>query len=153
MTSTSCRAALLATAAVLLLALAPPWLPSGAAGTVEAVFSWVCHQMPERTLHLHGGPVALCHRCLGILVGLVGGLAVAPLVPRLPLATREQARWLLAAGLPTAVDWTLTALGIWTNTPLSRSLTGALFGVAAGLLAGASLSRPPSTDWAGGRVA
>jgi len=156
MTSTPWRAALLAAAAVLLLTLAPPWLPAGAARAVEASFSWLCHQMPERTLHLHGVPVALCHRCLGILVGLVGGLALAPVVPRVPLGTRTQARWLVAAGLPTTVDWTLTALSIWINTPLSRSLTGALFGAAAGLLAGASLARPPAPDspgWAGGRVA
>lgn len=147
------RAAALASAAVLLLALSPPWLPAGAARAVETGFSWLCHQMPDRTLHLHGAPVALCHRCLGILTGLVAGLAVAPRVPGLPLGAQAQARWLVAAGLPTTLDWTLTALGIWTNTPLSRSLTGALFGVAAGLLVGASLSRTPSPDWAGGRVA
>ena len=147
------RAAVLASGAVLLLALSPPWLPAGAAHAVEAGFSWLCHQMPDRTLHLHGAPVALCHRCLGILAGLVGGLALAPRVPGVPLSARAQARWLVAAGLPTTVDWTLTVLGIWTNTPLSRSLTGALFGVAAGLLVGASLARPSSTEWAGGRVA
>ena len=154
MTSTPWRATLLASAAVLVLSLAPPWLPPAPARGVEAAFSWVCHQLPDRTLHVGGAPVALCHRCLGILGGLVAGLALAPLVGRVPLETRAQARWLVAAGLPTTMDWTLTALGLWANTPLSRSVTGALFGVAAGLLAGASLTRrPAATQGPEGRVA
>ncbi len=140
MTSTLWRAAVLASAAVLLLVLSPPWLPDAPARAVEASFSWLCHQMPDRTLHVGGAPVALCHRCLGILAGLVAGLALAPRVPGLPLGARAQARGLVAAGLPTAVDWTLAALGIWANTPLSRSTTGALFGLVAGLLVGVNLA-------------
>src|SRR3989339_1170806 len=29
----------------------------------------VCHQIPERTFHLHGQPLPLCSRCTGIYLG------------------------------------------------------------------------------------
>lgn len=34
--------------------------------------------------------------------------------------------------LPMAIDWSGDAVGFWTNTPLVRALTGALFGLTAG---------------------
>ncbi|MDX1740203.1 MAG: DUF2085 domain-containing protein, partial [Rhodothermales bacterium] len=34
--------------------------------------------------------------------------------------------------IPLGVDWTGDALGFWTNTMLSRLLTGAVFGLTAG---------------------
>lgn len=144
--------AALAATTVLVLALAPPWLAPGAAGAVDTSFSWICHQLPERTLHVHGTPVALCHRCLGLLAGLVGGIALAPVAPRAVrrlVDARRQARVLLVAALPVVVDWTLGATGLWLNTPLSRSATGALFGLAAGAMIGVALLAGPALAWNG----
>jgi len=118
----------------------------GEAGhVVRHAFSAVCHQIPERSPHLAGGPIALCHRCSGILLGLLAGLAVAPGVGRAALAgvaRGGQGRWLAAAVVPTAVDWALGALEVWANTPLSRTATGALFGVVAGAILAANLLAP-----------
>ncbi|MEM1117202.1 MAG: DUF2085 domain-containing protein [Bacteroidota bacterium] len=131
---------------LLALSVVPPILGGSAGHIVHEAFGFVCHQIPERSLHLGGGPVALCHRCLGILMGLVAGLAGAlALSPRrLRRITRSaQGRWLVLAGIPTTVDWALGALGIWANTPLSRMLTGALFGVVVGVVLAANLLAPP----------
>lgn len=141
----------------LALSLAPPWLPDAAADGVRRAFSWLCHQLPDRTFHTGDEPVALCHRCLGLLAGLAAGLALAPVAPRAVgrwVHSRQQARVLVAAALPAAVDWTLGATGVWVNTALSRGLTGAAFGLAAGAMIGvALLARPPEraadTVWNG----
>ncbi len=135
-------AALGAVGTLAVLAVLPPVLGGDAGTFVHHAFAAVCHQMPERSPHLAGGPVALCHRCSGVLVGLLAGLALAPLAGASLLAgvrRRPQGLWLVAALVPTAVDWGLGALGVWANTPLSRTLTGALFGATAGLILAANL--------------
>ena len=130
-------------AALVAVVLAAPLVEGGAA--VRAAFSHVCHQLPDRSLWLGGGPVALCHRCLGVVAGLAAGTLAAPLVPALrALGGVRAGRWLAAAALPMAVDWLVGAAGVWANTPASRLATGAAFGVAAGLfLAEALLRRVP----------
>ncbi len=127
------------------LAVLPPLIGGGAGGVVYHAFSFVCHQIPERSLHLHGGPVALCHRCLGIGSGFAIGLLLTPLLAaplRRQIARGAQARWLMLGGFPTALDWLLGALGIWANTPTSRMLTGAVFGLVAGGILACNLLAP-----------
>lgn len=137
--------ALSAVGALAVLAVIPPALGGDAGAMLHHAFAAVCHQMPERSLHLHGGPIALCHRCSGILVGLLVGLAALPglgvSVAR-GIARGAQIQWLVLAALPTAADWAVGALGIWANTPASRLLTGALFGLVAGAILGANLLAP-----------
>lgn len=134
------------------LAALPPVLGGDAGAVVRAAFAAVCHQIPDRSPHLGGEPLALCHRCWGVLLGLVAGLALAPALGARRLADvagRAQARWLVAAALPTALDWALGAAGLWANTPASRGLTGALFGLVAGAILAANLlavRRHPSSS-------
>ena len=130
--------------AVAALAASPPWLGHAARAVVVEGFAPFCHQMASRSLHVHGVPFALCHRCTGIIGGVALGLLVGPLgsgaLRRLealpPLAV------LALAGLPTFVDWLLGATGVWANTGASRLATGALFGAAAGLLLAAAFCAP-----------
>jgi len=39
---------------------------------------------------------------------------------------------LLGAAIPAIVDWSGDVLGIWTNTPVSRMITGGILGLFAG---------------------
>jgi len=142
--------ALGAVGALAVLAVLPPVLGGEPGALVRGAFSTVCHQLPDRTPHLHGAPIALCHRCSGILAGLLAGVTLAPLVGSDMLgriARSGQIGWLVLAGVPTALDWGLGALGLWTNTPASRMLTGVLFGIVAGGVLAANLltSRPSRT--------
>lgn len=137
----------LAAVGTLAVAAVLPALLGGTVGAgVHAAFSAVCHQIPDRSPHLLGNPIALCDRCFGILVGLVAGVAVAPVLGR-DLVSRivagAQPLWLVAAAVPTALDWALGALSVLENTQPSRVLTGALFGIAAGAILGANLLAPP----------
>jgi uncharacterized membrane protein len=129
-----------------MLAASPPWLGAEAAAVVRHGFSVVCHQLPGRSPHVDGVALALCHRCWGVLGGLALGLAAAPVLGpgRLAAVARgAQARWLVAAAVPTALDWLVGAVGLWTNTPLSRGLTGAIFGLVAGVVLAANLLAVP----------
>ncbi len=39
---------------------------------------------------------------------------------------------MLGAAIPAVVDWSGDVLGIWTNTPVSRMITGGILGLFAG---------------------
>ncbi|MBV9923485.1 MAG: DUF2085 domain-containing protein [Acidobacteria bacterium] len=122
--------------AALLLALivGAPLLKAGgmesAAGAAYGAFALVCHQMDERSFHLFGFKLAVCARCLGLYAGALVGALAYPLAR--PLVRRDLPRpgWLLAAGVPTTVDFALGFFRVWENTHASRFLTASLVGVA-----------------------
>lgn len=116
-----------------LLATLPPFLGVEGRAVVMNAFARFCHQMPSRSPHLLGVQLAVGHRTYGMLVGLaLGSLAVLFLLRWTGVLDRYMPRVLAAAALPMAVDWGLGVLGLWANTPLSRMLTGGLFGLVAG---------------------
>lgn len=114
--------------------------PLTAAGGHEALafviyqgLKGICHQMPERAFWIAGHPLAVCARCSGIYAGFTLATLLYPLVRPLfarRLAARETPRrvWLILALAPTTIDFTLGITGLWANTHLSRSLTGAWLG-------------------------
>jgi uncharacterized membrane protein len=115
------------------LIVAAPLLRAGgagaAAGAVYKAFGMVCHQLDARSFHVEGFQLAVCARCFGLYVGALAGVTAYPLAR--PLVRREMPgrAWLLAAALPTAVDFALGFFGVWENTHLSRFLTALLLGV------------------------
>ena len=143
---------------VVALAFVPPFVDGMARAGLMHAFSFLCHQLPERSMAIGDGHAALCHRCTGILGGLALGMLVAPLAVRPFVAvirkslgrihqSHRAAVALLLASAPTLVDWLLGASGLWANTPVSRVLTGSLLGLVAGLLIAHSLlSRPASVS-------
>jgi len=111
--------------------LAPPVLAAAgwdaAATVVYFFFSPVCHQAPERSFELLGIPLAVCHRCSGIYLGLfLGSMLRNPWIHRSPAARR---RWILAAAVPLVLDALLPCCGLWVNTAASRFATGLCFGI------------------------
>lgn len=139
-------ASVAAAAAVLTVAMSPPWLPEAFAVEVMHAFRTLCHQMPSRSFQVHGVSVAVCHRCTGIYAGVVAGALVWPLLrgpverivaPRVPAV-------LAASVAPLGIDWGLTFFGLWENTPLTQTATGALAGVVAGVLLARGFAPRPS---------
>lgn len=109
--------------------LAASGLP-GAAKPIYTFYSFLCHQLPERSFYAEGHPFAVCSRCFGVYFGLVLGFLVYPLWQRID-ETQPIARfWLFLSLIPIGVDWTLGVLGIWENTHFSRFLTGTILGAA-----------------------
>ncbi|MBE0410520.1 MAG: DUF2085 domain-containing protein [Anaerolineales bacterium] len=61
----------------LALALTITWLvltPPGLLGKADAVGYAVCHQIAERSFHIHERPFPLCARCSGLFLGALLGL-------------------------------------------------------------------------------
>ena len=117
------------------LIFAAPWLMAErrffASTIIYQGFSAVCHQIAERSFHFHGFPLGVCSRCIGGYAGFVMGLAIYPFLRDLG-EEKFPARWILiASAIPVAIDFAGGFSGIFTNTFLSRALTGMLFGAVA----------------------
>lgn len=98
---------------------------------IYQAFSYVCHQIPQRSLFIAGHPLAVCSRCAGIYVGFAVATLFYPLLRSLRDVEIPQRKWLFMGALPLALDFSLGFLGIWQNTHLSRFATGTLLGVVA----------------------
>jgi uncharacterized membrane protein len=96
--------------------------------TIYQSFSYVCHQLPERSYFIGGHTLAVCSRCLGLYAGFALATILYPLVRSLRQTEAPARKWLFLAAAPLAVDFSLTFLGIWENTHSSRLITGALLG-------------------------
>jgi len=127
----SARVALAATWGVLCaLPLAAPILVSHscrrAASVAYLFFFCICHQIPERSFTISGHPLAVCHRCFGIYLGLfLGSLIDNHFVHRSPQVRRFL---VLAAGIPLLLDVLMPFAGLWTSSSMSRFFTGLLLG-------------------------
>lgn len=98
--------------------------------TIYRGLSAICHQIPDRSFHWLGFPLAVCSRCTGIYVGFVIGLMLYPFARSLRNQTMPARQWLIAAGLPMLIDFGGGYLGLFKNTFVSRAATGGLLGVA-----------------------
>ena len=100
-------------------------------------FSFICHQMPERSFALMHHPLAVCHRCFGIYLGLFIGTLLSSFF--LGMSQPARRACIFSAGALLAVDALLPFTGLWSGLLLSRFLTGLVFGVAAAPFAVAGL--------------
>jgi len=125
---------LLVVLAWVLLIVAVPILKANGLAAVSSplyyFFSFLCHQIPERSLHIEGEQFAVCSRCFGVYFGLFFGFALYPLWRNISETEPLPKVWLFLSLIPVSVDWSLTFFGIWENTHLSRFLTGMIVGVA-----------------------
>ncbi|MXX77249.1 MAG: DUF2085 domain-containing protein [Holophagales bacterium] len=121
-----------------LVVAAPLSAASGgrAASLLYEFFAPVCHQIAERSFHLHGHPLAVCHRCFGFYVGFTLGLAVLPFVRRFRDWLLDRPRRILFFLAPAAIDWLLPM-----NTPASRFGTALLAAAPIALLVWAAIDQ------------
>lgn len=127
-----------ATSAVVLVwiaaIVAAPIMRSAGVETVSTpvyeFFSYICHQIPERSLHIAGHQMGVCSRCFGVYFGLLAGVGVYPLWRSVDEIQPIPRVWLFLSVIPIAVDWSLTVFGIWENTHVTRFLTGLILGAA-----------------------
>ena len=96
------------------------------ASSIYKTFSYLCHQIPERSFHLAGHQFGVCSRCTGLYAGFAVAALVYPLARSLQRTDTPSRLWLMLATLPLVIDFGLGYFSIWENTHLSRFLTGAL---------------------------
>lgn len=129
---------------------APYALVSGQTNLAHYIYrfySFLCHQIPSRSFHLGASPFAVCARCFGIYAGLTAGLFMYPLFRSMRSPESPSRIWLLLAPIPTMTDFALTYFGIWENTHLSRSVTGAILGIGCAFFIVPGLIDVAQTDW------
>jgi uncharacterized membrane protein len=96
------------------------------ASAIYSAFSFVCHQIPERSLHLAGHKFGVCSRCTGLYSGLaLAALAVSAGAILKTNRTRRDCFGCSWRPMPLAVDFSLGYFNIWHNNHLSRFVTGA----------------------------
>lgn len=131
-----------------------PMYPEVLRNTVMQIFSFVCHQLPHRSPHVDGVQLAVCHRCMGIywalpVSALVFGVSRGRLLEKgfNFLKNKKNITLVLLAGLPAGIDWLGDVIGFWTNTPVSRTVTGAFFGLVAGYVLAEGISDIVRESW------
>ena len=112
--------------------VAPPFLMNAgiSASPIYAFFSYICHQIPERSFHILEHQFAVCSRCFGVYFGLLAGIVTYPLWRAIDSIDPLPRFWLLLSLLPISIDWSLGVFGIWDNNHLTRFITGLILGVA-----------------------
>ena len=97
-----------------------------------------CHQLPERSLVVHGNQMPFCARCVAIYTLMAIGLAITafPFLPRYDDIT--QIRWWVIVGalVPIGIDGVGQLVGLWESTNATRFITGGLIGAVTGLALG-----------------
>jgi len=119
------------------LLLTFPWIMPNlpALGTgIALFFSQLCHQNPNRSLVMAGATLPVCARCLALYVAGFVGIAAYPVIGFGWRQCQQLTRFLMVSLGLIVLDVGLDFAGLWVNTFFSRSLTGALFGGACGLL-------------------
>jgi uncharacterized membrane protein len=120
--------ALALVAAIVTAPLAQAYGHPSVAATIYKAFSFVCHQIPERSFHLAGHQFGVCSRCTGLYAGFAVAALAYPLIRPLKTTATPARRWLLLAAVPLVIDFGLGYFSIWQNNHLSRFTTGALLG-------------------------
>lgn len=95
-----------------------------------SLFSGVCHQFADRSLHVAGEPFAVCIRCSAIYFGVLASLFVSIFIARFRF-DQYPAVWILLAALsPMFLDVILNLTGVHASSLWTRALSGALAGLA-----------------------
>jgi uncharacterized membrane protein len=121
---------LFALIALVLLSLGKGFWGGDATGRhfTEMLFSGVCHQMTERSIHIGGEPMAVNSRCFGIFLGLLLSWMMIPAFKNLRLKKSAAIRILFFAVMLQIIDYTGNLFHLWENTNLSRALLGGVLG-------------------------
>lgn len=98
----------------------------------------ICHQQSSRCIMLNGNQMPICIRDLGLLIGLVTGLAFCYLADR-RLSCRTVPLIGLALVAVTGVEWCLESL--LGDMPSLRIISGFVSGIGAALILGWMLYR------------
>ncbi len=95
---------------------------------IYAACSSVCHQIPSRSLHVFGYPLAVCARCLGIYLGFLGGTGAFPLVRGFSNLSLPKTKSFILLSLPMIIDAAGNTFQLWRSPHWLRLITGLLWG-------------------------
>jgi uncharacterized membrane protein len=108
-----------------------PYLKSrsiGWSGLLYAVFSPVCHQIPDRSFLFCGFPLAVCSRCTGIYAGFFLGMLLYPVVKGFSSVSAPKTSLFIFFTSPIVIDTVGNLFSLWTTTPWLRFVIGLSWG-------------------------
>jgi uncharacterized membrane protein len=112
----------------------------GASPKWRLLFRLLCHGIERRCFELWHTPMPICARCTGIYFGMLAGIVLFALLPRIE---ERIARWALAVAIvPMAVDGLTQLALLRESTNLLRLETGLLAGAAFALWALSAVESP-----------
>lgn len=95
----------------------------------KMMFSSICHQQLDRTIHIQGIPAAVCARCLGIYAFLSIGFVIVPIFKRFfNYNFRYSKALLFMATIVLLTDYSMQWIGMYEGSNFSRFLTGSALG-------------------------
>lgn len=118
--------------------------------TLYRSFSYLCHQIPERSFFIADHPFAVCSRCFGLYAGFAAAAVSYPLLRSLRSLRSTEAparKWLFVAAAPMAIDFSVEFFGVGHNTHFTRFSTGALIGAVAVFYVMPGLLELSLRDW------
>ncbi|MEX2573765.1 MAG: DUF2085 domain-containing protein [Balneolaceae bacterium] len=92
-------------------------------------FRGVCHQLPERSFHIDGVPMAVNARCFGIFSGLLAGWLLIPAASARLFRQGWPGILLGCAVAVNVMDFSAGNLWVWNSSNFSRFFFGAFLGV------------------------
>ncbi len=90
----------------------------------------ICHQIPDRSMFLAGHPLGVCARCSSIYLAFLAGTILFPFLRSLAQSSPAPRLLLLLAAVPMLIDATPIGPWFYQVTLLTRSVSGAVFGLA-----------------------
>ena len=99
------------------------------ADTLYSFFSHACHQDDARSFHIEGEKIGVCIRCSAVYFGFLLGLIALPLTRLLKFKNLPARGIFFLAIFPMLIDVGFNFSGIHTSTPITRIITGGLFGI------------------------
>lgn len=109
----------------------------------KQVFDILCHQKPERSIHIHETPMAVCSRCFGIYSSFFLTVTVIPLLKQSKWRNKWAILIVLGAITLNVVDSVAYTFQIWENTITSRFWFGSLIGFSAAYVLGTERPENP----------
>jgi uncharacterized membrane protein len=91
-------------------------------------FSVTCHQLDSRSFHFLGEKYAVCSRCLSIYWAFLFSVIIYPFIKGFNNVKLPSIWILIIPGFLVFLDAALDFTGLWSNTYISRSISGALIG-------------------------
>lgn len=101
----------------------------GLSSLLYQVYEPICHQIDGRSLHIGGDKLAVCARCSSIYFAFFTSLLLFPFLRRFETQALPHRAWIVLALAPMALDVAFSVVGIHDSSLLTRSLSGAMFGL------------------------
>lgn len=114
----------------------------GAAG-IYAAGARVCHQRPDRCFWIHGRPMPVCARCLGLYASAAVAAPLVLVAGLAGLSSRQARRIAAIAALPTLSTWGLEMAGLAHPSNVVRAVAAVPLGVAAAWLVMTAMNHGP----------